>query len=121
MRLVGYLRVSTTAQVKDGLGLPVQERLIKAWARKEGHRLVRILSDNGRSGTLAETERPGLLDALRAVETHEAEGIVITSIDRLARSLTVQEGVMGQVWRLGGKVFTVDGGEVPQDDVDDPM
>ncbi len=121
MRLVGYVRVSTLGQAKDGLGLPTQERLVRRWCREHGHRLVGLVSDNGRSGAVDETGRPGLLDALAAVRDHSAEGVVVSSLDRLARSITVQEAVLGRVWVEGGTVFTVDGGEVPRDDPDDPM
>ena len=121
MRLVGYVRVSTLGQAKDGLGLPTQERLVRRWCRDNGHRLVRLVSDNGRSGAVDETGRPGLLDALSAVRDHSAEGVVVSSLDRLARSITVQEAVLGRVWAEGGAVFTVDRGEVALDDPDDPM
>ena len=47
--------------------------------------------------------------------------MVISSIDRLARVLTVQEAILGMIWKLDGKLFTVDGGEVTPDDPDDPM
>ncbi len=121
MRLIGYVRVSSVGQAKDGLGLPTQERMVRRWCREHGHRLVRLVSDNGRSGAVDETGRPGLLDALSAVRDRTAEGIVVPSLDRLARSITVQEAVLGRVWAEGGAVFTVDGGEVSRDDPDDPM
>jgi DNA invertase Pin-like site-specific DNA recombinase len=120
-RVIGYCRVSTAGQVTDGLGLPTQERLVRAWAKQHGSRLIRIVSENGRSGTLAEAQRPGLLEALEAVSAADATGIVVTSLDRLARALTVQEAVLGKVWALGGRVYTVDAGEVLDDDPDDPM
>lgn len=121
MKLIGYLRVSTQGQVTDGLGLPVQEKMIRAWAKAAGHKLVRIESDNGKSGALPETERPGLISALKAVASGEADGIVVSSIDRLARMLTVQEAILAKVWHLGGRAFTADGGEITADDPDDPM
>lgn len=121
MKVIGYARVSTIGQAKDGLGIPTQQRLLRQWAKSNGHRLVRILDENGKSGTLPETDRPGLLEALTAVKRGEVEALAVTSLDRLARALTVQEALLLQVWAAGGKVFTVDGGEVPQDDPDDPM
>ena len=33
MKVVGYVRVSTSRQAEEGLGLKVQERAIRAWAR----------------------------------------------------------------------------------------
>jgi hypothetical protein len=41
-------------------------------------------------------------------------------MDRYARTLTVQEGILAHLWKLGARVFTADNGEVQQDD-DDPM
>jgi DNA invertase Pin-like site-specific DNA recombinase len=55
------------------------------------------------------------------VRTGEADGIVVSSLDRLARSLTVQEATLAKVWAHGGTVLTTDQGEVPRDDPDDPM
>ncbi len=121
MKLVALLRVSTIGQVKDGLGLPTQERMVKAWARSSGHKLVAIISENGKSGVLPVDERPQLLEALAMIKRGEGEGLLVTSLDRLARALTNQEAILGAVWGMGGKVFTVDGGEVLADDVDDPM
>jgi DNA invertase Pin-like site-specific DNA recombinase len=55
------------------------------------------------------------------VRTGEVDGIVVSSLDRLARSLTVQEATLAKVWAHGGAVLTADAGEVPRDDPDDPM
>lgn len=120
LRLVGYVRVSTEAQATDGLGMEVQERAIRQWAKTHGHRIVVVTRDEGISGAKEAADRPGLTEALRAVRDG-SEGIVTYKLDRLARALTVQEAVLGMVWRHGGQVFTVDLGEVLQDDPDDPM
>jgi DNA invertase Pin-like site-specific DNA recombinase len=121
MRVVGYARVSSAGQVRDGLGLPTRERLLRSWARREGHRLVRVVRENGGGGALPDAQRPGLLEVLDAVQGGDAEAVAVTSMDRLARALTVQEAVLSKVWALGGRLFTVDSGEVLRDDPDDPM
>src|SRR5207302_4477308 len=41
--------------------------------------------------------------------------------DRLARKLTVQEATLAKLWEMGATVFSVDIGEVPRDDPNDPM
>jgi DNA invertase Pin-like site-specific DNA recombinase len=121
VKVVGYLRVSTRRQAK-GYGLADQEAQIRAWCKAGGHKLVRLVTDDAKSGTLDAAERPGLLDALKAVRDHQAEGIVMRDLDRIARTLTVQEAVLAQLWRLGGHAFVVTGpDEVPEDDPDDPM
>ena len=121
MRLVGYTRVSTEGQARDGGGLQVQEQAIRKWAKAHGHRLVAVVRDEGVSGARGAGDRPGLAEALRAVKDGVADGILTHKLDRLARALTVQEAILAQVWHHGGQVFTVDLDEVLQDDPDDPM
>ncbi|MEO7573340.1 MAG: recombinase family protein [Acidimicrobiales bacterium] len=121
LRLVAYLRVSTDRQAEHGQGLDIQERAIRRWARAQDHRIVEVLRDEGVSGSKDAADRPGLTAALDLVERHKADGVVVYRLDRLARSLTVQEAVLGHVWRHSGRVFAVDTGEVPQDDPSDPM
>jgi len=104
--------------VEEGQGLAIQQKTIRDWIKGHGHRLVGLHRDEGVSGTVE--EREGLTEALAAIRFNGADGLVVTTLDRLARSLTVQEAVLAQVWSAGGKVFTVDEGEVPQDDPDDP-
>jgi DNA invertase Pin-like site-specific DNA recombinase len=74
------------------------------------------------SGTLPAAERPGLLECLRAVRDGEAEGIIMRDLDRIARELTTQEGILAQLWKFGGHCYiTTQAEEIPQDDPDDPM
>jgi DNA invertase Pin-like site-specific DNA recombinase len=120
LRLVAYLRVSTTDQL-DGLGLDVQEKAIRGWAKRSGHRVTLVHTDAGVSGSKDAIDREGLAGALTAIQTDEADGLAVHRLDRLARSLTVQEAALSLVWREGCKVFTADAGEVPEDDPDDPM
>jgi DNA invertase Pin-like site-specific DNA recombinase len=121
--LIGYRRVSTAGQV-DRYGLPAQEADLKAYAR--GHRetvtLVRIETDNAKTGTLPPDERPGLLAALKAIQRHEADGLLVPGdLDRLARELWLQEAILTQIWKLGGILHTTTRGEIEPNDPDDPM
>jgi len=120
MRLVAYLRLSTDRQAEHGHGLEVQERAIRSWAKAHGHRLALVTRDEGISGAKDAGDRPGLASALAAVKDG-ASGLVVYKLDRLARALTVQEAVLALVWRHRGRVYTVDLGEVLEDDPDDPM
>jgi DNA invertase Pin-like site-specific DNA recombinase len=121
VRLAAYLRVSTDRQADEGLGLDVQEQGIARWAKKNGHQVVAWHRDEGISGSNGIDTRRGLLDVLTALEDGTVGGIVTYRLDRLARNLTIQEGTLSKVWALGGTVFAVDIGEIPQDDPDDPM
>lgn len=121
MRVVGYVRVSTDRQVEEGLGLEVQERAIRAWARSGGHRVVALARDEGVSGCRDEAGRRGLSEALGLIEDGKADALVVHHLTRLARLLHVQEAALARVWMAGGRAFAVDMGEVHQDDPDDPM
>lgn len=120
VRLIAYYRVSSVGQL-DGYGLDVQRRAVRAWAKANGHRIVAVHEDAGVSGAKEAADRPGLSAALSALQAGEAEGLVTAKLDRLARSLTVQEAALAVVWRSGGRVFTAESGEVHQNDPDDPM
>jgi DNA invertase Pin-like site-specific DNA recombinase len=122
MNLSAYIRVSTTAQALDGYGLDVQKKVCRTWAKANGHRIVAWCEDAGVSGDLDAADRAGLsaaLDALRPPP--KATGLLVARLDRLARSLTVQEAVLQVAWRAGASVFTADAGEVLPDDPSDPM
>ncbi len=120
-RAIGYVRVSTERQAEKGSSLADQERLIRSWARTHGYRLVAVHSDEGVSGTCDAVDRRGLTAALETLRGGQAEVLVVLTLDRLARSLTVQEAVLSHAWKAGAQVFTLDAGEVQQDDPDDPM
>lgn len=119
LRVALYTRVSSTSQV-TGESLPEQERDGRAWAEANGHQLVAIYSDPGRSGAKPADERPGLANAIEAIESGRADALVLRDLDRIAREVTVQEPVLAQVWQTpGAAVFTFHG-EVQRDDPDDP-
>jgi DNA invertase Pin-like site-specific DNA recombinase len=121
MRLAAYHRVSTDTQAEEGNGLDVQARMIAAWADKHGHTVVLSAQDAGISGTKPVEGRPGLGRALDAVRTGEADGLVVRDLDRLARSVTVQEAVLAELWRRDEvQVFAATTGQVLRDDPDDP-
>lgn len=121
MRVVAYIRVSTDKQAVEGLGLDVQREQIRRWAKASGHRVVAWEADEGVSGAKGFTEREGLAAALQGICEGGAAGLVVAKLDRLARSLTVQEAALAHVWKCGGAVFSVDQGEIFRDDPDDPM
>lgn len=121
MKLVAYVRVSTAGQVSDGYGLGVQEKAVTTWAKSNGHRIVKLIREEGVSGATEAVDRPGLSEALLTIREREADGLLIPRLDRLARALTVQEATLAIMWRDGGRIFAADTGEIVRDDPDDPM
>lgn len=121
LRLGIYRRVSTDKQADEGNGLEVQETLCRRWAKTNGHRVVETFTDAGISGAKDATERPGLTEALAALDNGTIDGLVVRDLDRLAREVTVQEAVLARIWTHHTNAAFTTSGEVLRDDPDDPM
>lgn len=92
LRLVGYCRVSTENQAQEGT-IEIQKLALSEYAKAQGHELVKVFSDEGVSGS--STDRPGLTDVYDYLENHpDINGVLITSLDRLARSMRDQENII---------------------------
>lgn len=84
MRVIGYIRVSTGDQA---LSIEAQKKRLEMEANLRGWSL-RILVDEGVSGARTPMQRPALSSAMRMLSTGEAQGIAVTKLDRMARSLS---------------------------------
>ena len=100
---VGYIRVSTTEQAENGVGLDAQRAQIEAECERRGWTLVAIHEDRGESGK-ALRGRPGLAAALTMIEDGDADTLVVAKLDRLSRSLidfaTLLQSAHDQGWNL---------------------
>lgn len=84
MKVVGYVRVSTEEQAREGISLQAQREKIEGWARMNDVTLLFVAEDAGISGTKLKT-REGLTQALEAV-CREKAVLVVYSLSRLSRS-----------------------------------
>ena len=84
MKIIAYVRVSTTQQAEEGLGLEVQEQAIRSWARAHHHKIMAVIADEGISGAKELDDRPGLAEALAMVREGLVGGICVYRLDRLA-------------------------------------
>jgi len=82
MDMLGYLRVSTPAQT-DGHGFAAQRAAIGNYAYPRRWQ-VGWITDTGSGGSL---HRPGITEALRLLETKQADGLIVARLDRLSRSV----------------------------------
>jgi len=105
MRVVGYIRVSTEEQGESGAGLDAQRAAIEQAVATRGWQLVRIERDvaSGKN-----TKRPGLTEALVAVESGAADGLVVAKLDRLSRSLVDFASLMERSRRRGWSLVALD-------------
>jgi DNA invertase Pin-like site-specific DNA recombinase len=86
MRVVGYVRVSTDEQAASGNGLHAQETAIRAECERRGWNLIQVERDEGESGSTL--DRPGLARALQHVADRAVDGLVVSKLDRITRSVT---------------------------------
>lgn len=117
--MVAYIRVSSDGQL-DAFGPDTQKDAIRAWAKEHRHQVVHWCTE-AVSGKTDHLDRPGFNCAVEEIKAKRADGLVVLHPDRLARQLHIQEAALAYVWKLGATVFAVSGGEIKQDDPDDPM
>lgn len=102
MKCVAYLRVSTDAQSRSGLGLEAQEAAIRTAAARLNLPCDTWCRDLGVSGTVALDKRPGLLDALQALR--KGDVLLVAKRDRIARdpliALLVEKAVTERKARI---------------------
>lgn len=83
---VGYIRVSTGVQARDGFSLDNQTLEIQKMCNKENWELLNIFDDKGVSGALL-NERPGLQEMIRFIKDKDVDYLVIYKLSRLSRSI----------------------------------
>jgi len=85
MKLVGYIRVSTEEQAKDGVSLGQQTARLIAYCDLHGHTLVDAIADEGVSASVPLAKRAGGRQVLDALKAGTAQGVVVIRLDRLFR------------------------------------
>jgi len=83
-RGIGYIRVSTGRQVKEGLSLDQQTQKIKDYCTINNIFLTAIYNDEGVSGK--STKRAGYRKLIAAVENSETDVVICYSMSRLCRN-----------------------------------
>ena len=86
-RAIGYVRVSTDDQVREGVSLDVQETRIRAYCEAKSWQLVSVVRDEGKSAK--DLKRPGLQEILGALPKRQRcfDVLVVVKLDRLTRSV----------------------------------
>lgn len=82
---VGYCRVSTEEQEKEGRSLDDQAERIKAQAKVKGWKLEKIISDSGFSGSIL--KRPGMEELIILAKAKAIDIVIVYRLDRLSRNL----------------------------------
>jgi DNA invertase Pin-like site-specific DNA recombinase len=117
-RVVAYIRVSTDQQAEHGSGLEYQTRAIQVWCDVNGMELVTTCRDQGVSGAEPMDDRQGLPIAMAFIAQGVADGIVVWKLDRLARDVVLQETILRDITRKGGRLYSTHQAE--QETLDEP-
>lgn len=102
IRAIGYVRVSTAEQAREGVSLEAQRARIEANCAAHGHELAAVYADEGISGRRT-VNRPGLEEALQ--HTCRIKGsLVVYSLSRLARSTPDAISIAGRLQKCGAQL-----------------
>ena len=85
MAVIGYARVSTEEQSRDGVSLAAQAEKVRLYGELYGLGPLEVVVDGGVSAK--SLDRPGLARILGMLDSGEASGLVVYKLDRLTRSL----------------------------------
>ena len=86
MPAIGYCRVSTEDQAKEGVSLDNQKSKIEAYCQLKDLELTEIVADAGISAK--NLKRPGVQKVLRLARKKQVDAIVVYKLDRIFRSTT---------------------------------
>jgi DNA invertase Pin-like site-specific DNA recombinase len=109
-RAIAYLRVSVVGdrEKRGRFESPdLQRDAIARWCDQHGVTIVREIFDRNRSG--GTMTRPGIQQALQAVQDGQAEGIVVARSDRASRRALDGLQTIEELERAGGWIAAADG------------
>lgn len=104
MKAIGYIRVSTEEQAREGVSLEMQREKIAAWVNLHDAELHKICADEGVSGT--KSDRDGLRQAIDTAKQHKAV-LVTYSISRLSRSTLHTLSIAEELDRAGCELVSI--------------
>jgi site-specific DNA recombinase len=99
-KAIGYIRVSTDEQAREGISLDAQAERIRALALAKGWDLQAIIEDKGFSGK--NLERPGMRELIKDCKHRKADIAIVYKVDRLTRK-------QKDLWHLLEDVFDRNG------------
>lgn len=113
MNVIGYIRVSTQGQVKEGYSLSYQQDEIEAYCKEHGWNLNHVFADAGISGAKVdeetlEVEREGFRSMLEELSAGGVDFVVVLNTNRLWRSDIVKVLVHREFKRYGVDIRSIE-------------
>jgi DNA invertase Pin-like site-specific DNA recombinase len=116
IKAFGYLRVSGESQI-EGDGFPRQRAAIQKYAAAHGIEIVRFFEERGVSGTTEGDDRPAFQEMLVALLSNGTRMVLIERLDRIARDIIIQEGIIKNLTRRGFELVSVSEPDLCSDDM----
>src|SRR3990170_3762805 len=107
VRLVAYVRVSAV-RGREGpsfVSPAVQRDSMLALSRARNWEIAEVIEDLDQPGS--RYDRPGFQRALGMIEHDEADGLIVSRLDRFARSLVDALRAIERINRAGGELISV--------------
>ena len=105
---VGYCRVSSTGQQRNGTGLDRQEQVITEYAKQAGYELIQVYQE---AITGTDADRPVFAQMLADMLSNSCRVVIVERLDRLARDLGVQLQLVGLLCSKGITLISADTGQ----------
>jgi site-specific DNA recombinase len=105
MKAIGYIRVSTEDQAREGVSLDNQKSKIRAYCELKEMEIVGIVEDAGISGK--NLNRPGVQKVLDMARRKEVDAVIVYKLDRMFRS-TVDALETTKLFAKWGGFFSFD-------------
>jgi site-specific DNA recombinase len=84
IKAIGYIRVSTDEQAKEGVSLENQEQKIRDYCKLKDFEIIEIIQDAGISAK--NLRRPGAQKVLEMAQEKIIDAVVVYKLDRMFRS-----------------------------------
>ena len=84
-KAIGYIRVSTDEQAREGISLENQRAKIEAYSQLNDLELVGILEDAGKSGK--DLNREGIQNLVDLIKGRRVDAVIVYKLDRLSRKV----------------------------------
>src|SRR4051794_17157746 len=111
MKVLGYLRVSTSEQAVSGDSLEAQRQQVTGYAMMKGWSVAEFFVEAGVSGSVPLAERPEGARLLAAAR--QGDAIVTPKLDRMFRSASDALGTLEELKHEGIGLHMIDlGGDV---------
>jgi site-specific DNA recombinase len=85
MKAIGYVRVSTEEQAREGISLVNQKVKIHAYCELHNFELETIIEDAGKSGK--DINREGIQELIQKVKDRRIGAVLVYKLDRLSRKV----------------------------------